>query len=165
MRRAFRVALVFLFFALLSLRGWAQQEVFVPGKGDAGYSVIPNEDSTEKAPSGYEGQTHKLTETSTGNTPTTDSRVFVLKITLGNEIKICPKADGTSEGDGEFSASVEYSDKQGNTGHIAMDAKAKYKGKVGVESKLDPPPAPRSPSRDGQKPGGDGEFNLRTHFH
>ena len=35
----------------------------------------------------------------------------------------------------------------------------------GFESKLDPPPAPRSPSRDVQKPSGDGEFNLRTHFH
>jgi hypothetical protein len=165
MRRAFRAGLAAICFVVFSLASWGQQEVFVPGKGDAGYSLIPSEDSTEKAPSGYEGQTHKYTQTSTGNTPATEGKVFVNKIKLGNEIKICPKADGTSEGDGEFSASVEYSDKQGNTGHIAMDAKAKYKGKVGVESKLDPPPAPRSPSRDGQKPGGDGEFNLRTHFH
>jgi len=30
-----------------------------------------------------------------------------------------------------FAASVEYSDKQANAGHIAMNAKAKYKGKVG----------------------------------
>jgi transposase len=35
----------------------------------------------------------------------------------------------------------------------------------GFESKVDPPPGPRSQSRDGQKPSGDGEFNLRTHFH
>jgi hypothetical protein len=63
----------------------------------------------------------------------------VTKITLGNEIKICPKADGTSEGDGEFSASVQYSDKQGNKGKIAMDAKAKYKGKVGDDALLDGP--------------------------
>jgi hypothetical protein len=139
MRRAFRNSLAVLFFAFVSLQGWGQQEVFVPGKGDAGYSAIPNEDTTEKAPSGYEGQTHKSTQTSTGNTPATDGKVFVLKVTLGNEIKICPKADGTSEGEGEFSASVEYSDKQGNAGHIAMDAKAKYKGRVGDDALLDGP--------------------------
>jgi len=138
MRRAFGNALAVLFFALVSLQGWGQQEVFVPGKDPGGYSISKT-DSTEKAPEGYEGQTHKGTQTSTGNTPATDGRIFVLKTTLSNEIKICPKADGTSEGEGEFSASVEYSDKQGNAGHIAMDAKAKYKGKVGDDALLDGP--------------------------
>jgi hypothetical protein len=139
MRRAFRAVLVAVCFGVFSLQSWSQQEVFVPGKDAAGYSVVPSEDSTEKAPSGYEGQTHKATQTATGNTPATEGKVFVIKITLGNEIKICPKADGTSEGDGEFSASVEYSDKQGNAGQIAMDAKAKYKGKVGDNALLDGP--------------------------
>lgn len=68
MGRAFRAALVALGFILFSLRGWAQQEVFVPGKDAAGYSVVPI-DNTEKAPAGYEGQTHKSTQTSAGNTP------------------------------------------------------------------------------------------------
>ena len=138
MRDAFRVAFVTLCFPLVSVQGWGQQEIFVPGKDPGGYSISKT-DSTEKAPGGYEGQTHKGTQTSTGNTPATDGRVFVLKTTLSNEIKICPKADGTSEGDGEFSASVEYNDKQGNAGHMTMDAKAKYKGKVGDNALLDGP--------------------------
>jgi len=138
MRCAFRAGLSAICFVVFPLASWGQQEVFVPGKDPGGYSISKT-DSTEKAPEGYEGQTHKGTQTSTGNTPATDGRVFVLKTTLSNEIKICPKADGTSEGEGEFSASVEYSDKQGNAGHIAMDAKAKYKGKVGDDALLDGP--------------------------
>lgn len=138
MRRAFRSGLSVLCFALVSLRGWGQQEVFMPGKDAVGYSNVQT-DSTQKAPEGYEGQTHKILATSSGNTPATDGRVFVMKILLSNEIKICPKADGTSEGDGEFSASVKYSDKQGNAGDITMDAKAKYKGKVGDDALLDGP--------------------------
>src|SRR6266478_5833804 len=103
MRCAFRAGLSAICFVVFPLASWGQQEVFVPGKDPGGYSISKT-DSTEKAPEGYEGQTHKGTQTSTGNTPATDGRIFVLKTTLSNEIKICPKADGTSEGEGEFSA-------------------------------------------------------------
>jgi len=55
MRRAVRLALIAVSFVLgfvvFSLRVWGQQEVFVPGKDATGYSVVPSDDSTEKAPS------------------------------------------------------------------------------------------------------------------
>jgi hypothetical protein len=142
MRRAVRLALIAVSFVpgfvVFSLRGWGQQEVFVPGKDATGYSFSKTDDKV-KAPEGYVGDTDKPTQTYTGNTPATDGKVFFMKSTLGNQIKICPKSDGTSEGDGEFSFSVEYSDKQGNAGHVTMDAKAKYKGKVGDNALLDGP--------------------------
>jgi hypothetical protein len=130
MRRAFRNALAVLFLALVSPQSWGQQEMFDPGKDANGYSFSKTDDKVD-APEGYVGGTDKSTQTYTGKTPATAGRVFFMKMTLGNEIKICPQADGTSEGDGEFSFSVEYSDQQGNAGHMTMDAKAKYKGKVG----------------------------------
>jgi hypothetical protein len=138
MCRAFRSGLAVLCFALVAPPGWGEQEVFMPGPNAVGYSNVP-QDTTQKAPEGYEGQTHKLVATSTGNTPATKGRVFVLNLLLSNEIKICPKADGTSEGEGEYSVVEEFSDDQGNAGKIAMDAKAKYKGKVGDDALLDGP--------------------------
>jgi hypothetical protein len=138
MRCAVKFALIAVGFVVSPLPGWPQQQVPVPGTGDPGYSISQT-DSTQEAPEGYEGRTHNLTVTSVGRAPATAGRVFVLKITLGNEIKICPHADGTAEGDGLFTASVEYNDQQGNLGHIAMSAKAKYKGQVGDNGFLDGP--------------------------
>ena len=55
MRRAVRLALIAVSFALgfvvFSLQGWGQQDVFVRGKGEAGYPVVPCDHSTEKVPS------------------------------------------------------------------------------------------------------------------
>jgi len=138
MRRAFRNALAVLFFALASLRGWGQKEMLDPAKDATGYSFSKT-DAKVKAPEGYVGDTDKSTQTYTGKTPATAGRVFFMKLTLGNEIKICPKADGTSEGNGEFSFSLEYSDQQGNAGRMTMDSKATYKGKVGDNALLDGP--------------------------
>jgi hypothetical protein len=138
MRRAFRAVLVALCFALVTVRGWSQQEMFNPWKDETGYSFSKTDDKVD-APEGYVGGTDKSAQTYTGNTPATAGKVFFMKMTLGNEIKICPKADGTSEGEGEFSALLGYSDKQGNAGHMTMDAKAKYKGRVGDNALLDGP--------------------------
>jgi hypothetical protein len=119
------------------LQGWAQQEIHFPGAGD-GYSVS-HIDSSEAAPSGYEGRTQKATITAAGRTPATDGRLFIEKITLSTAVKDCPKADGTAEGDGLFAATLDYSDKQGNAGAMVMSANAKFKGKVGDDGFLDGP--------------------------
>jgi hypothetical protein len=143
MRSAAKFVLVAVSFVVgpvvFSLPGWAQQQVVhVPATGDPNYSFSKTE-SSQDAPSGYEGRTNNSTRTSAGRSPATDGRVFVQKISLGNEIKNCPQADGTAEGDGLFTASVEYNDKQGNRGHIAMTARAKYKGQVGDNALLEGP--------------------------
>ena len=54
MRRVFRPGLAVLCFALVSLRGWGQQEVFVPGKDATGYSFSKT-DAKVDAPEGYVG--------------------------------------------------------------------------------------------------------------
>jgi hypothetical protein len=59
--------------------------------------------------------------------------------TLGNEIKVCPKADGTAEGDGQFSVTVKYTDTKGNAGTVIMRADAKYKGEVGDDAMIHGP--------------------------
>jgi hypothetical protein len=131
------IALSFLLgFAVFPLQGWAQ-EIHFPGAGD-GYSVSQT-DSDQAAPSGYEGRTEKSTITAAGRTPATDGRLFTEKITLSTEVKDCPKADGTAEGDGLFAVTLDYSDKQGNAGAIVMSANAKFKGKVGDDGLLDGP--------------------------
>jgi hypothetical protein len=138
MSRAFRAVLAAVCFGVFSVPSWGQREVFVPGKDATGYWLTKT-DAKVKAPDGYVGETDKPTQTYTGYTPPTAGKVFVMKMTMGNQIKICPKADGTSEGEGEFSFSLRYSDEQGNVGQMTMDAKAKYKGKVGDDALLDGP--------------------------
>ena len=139
MRRVFRAVLAAICFVVFSLASWGQQEVFNAAKDGSGYWLTNKTDNKVKAPAGYVGDTDKSTQTYTGYTPPTAGRVFLMKMTLGNQIKICPKADGTSEGEGEFSFSLKYSDEQGNAGQMTMDAKAKYKGKVGDDALLDGP--------------------------
>jgi hypothetical protein len=139
MRPALRTGLALLCFALASGRSWGQQEVFNAAKDGSGYRLTNKTDDKVKAPAGYVGDTDKSTQTYTGYTPPTAGRVVFMKMTMGNQIKICPKADGTSEGEGEFSFSLRYSDDQGNVGQMTMDAKAKYKGKVGDDALLDGP--------------------------
>ena len=141
MRCAVRFALIAVSFlpgfVVFPLQGRAQ-EIHIPGAGE-GYSISTLDSPSQPAPPGYQGRTDKSTHTAAGRTPATDGRLFITKITLGNEVKDCPKADGTAEGDGVFSVTLDYSDRQGNKGNISMNAIAKYKGKVGDDAMLDGP--------------------------
>lgn len=61
---------------------------------------------------------------------------------LGNQIRTCPQADGTAEGEGVFSLSLESTNAQPNgtdTIHIEMRANARYKGQVGDSGYLEGP--------------------------
>src|SRR6185436_20850229 len=80
----------------------------IPGPSD-GYLITKNE-STRPAPSGYEGRTDISTLTAVGNTPATMGKRIVARFELGNQIKTCPAADGTAEGKGVFSMSIDYTD-------------------------------------------------------
>lgn len=111
-----------------------------PGPGD-GYQIT-RKDSSQAAPSGYEGRTDTSTQTAVGNTPATAGKRYVATFTLGNEIKTCPQADGTAEGDGVFSVTMDYTNAQANsttTTHVKMLAKAKYKGQVGDDAYIKNP--------------------------
>ena len=58
---------------------------------------------------------------------------------LANKIKICPAADGTSEGTGVFSLTLDYTDEQPsgiNRLHIEMKTDGTYKGEVGDDAWL-----------------------------
>jgi hypothetical protein len=77
-----------------------------------------------------------------GNTPATAGKRYVSHFTLGNTVKTCPQADGTVEGEGEFSIGLDYTDAQTSgtsTLHIDMRAIARYRGKVGDNAMLDGP--------------------------
>jgi hypothetical protein len=118
------------------LQGWAADgPIRIPKEGE-GYEITRME-SSRKAPSGYEGRTDYSTQTAVGNTPATMGKRIVSRFVLGNEIKICPKADGTTEGKGVFSMTVDYTDMQPtgtSTLHIEMRAEATYKGEVGDDA-------------------------------
>ncbi len=118
----------------------AQGSIPIPKVGD-GYQITKT-DGGGAAPAGYEGRTDTATETAVGNTPATAGKRVVAKFTLSNQIKTCPQADGTAEGTGLFSVSVDYTDAQANgtsTAHAEMSAKAKYKGQVGDDALLHGP--------------------------
>ena len=111
-----------------------------PAPGD-GYQITKS-DSSQPAPAGYEGRTDTSTQTAVGNTPATAGKRYVATFTLGNEIKTCPLADGTAEGDGVFSMTMDYTNAQANstaTTHVKMLAKAKYKGEVGDDAYIKNP--------------------------
>jgi len=81
-------------------------------------------------------------QTAVGKTPETKGRRIVSTFTLGNQIRTCPHADGTAEGEGVFSVSIDYTDEQANGTskiHIEMDTKGKYKGQVGDNALLQGP--------------------------
>ena len=112
----------------------------IPGPGE-GYEITQTNES-QKAPSGFEGKTDKSTQTAVGNTPATTGKRVVAKFTLGNQVKTCPQADGTTEGEGVFSVTVDSTNAQASgtsTNHIEMRAKAKYKGQVADNAYLDGP--------------------------
>jgi hypothetical protein len=111
-----------------------------PGPGE-GYQITQN-DSTQPAPAGYEGKTDTSTRTAVGNTPATAGKRVVATFKFGNQIKTCPQGDGTAEGDGVFSVTMDRTDAQANgtsTTHTQMLAKAKYKGEVGEDAYIKNP--------------------------
>jgi hypothetical protein len=118
----------------------ADGPVSIPKEGE-GYQISKT-DSSQKAPSGYEGRTDTSTQTAVGNTPATMGKRVVSRFTLSNQIKTCPLADGAAEGEGVFSLTVDSTNAQASetsTVHIVMQAKAKYKGQVNDDAYLDGP--------------------------
>ncbi len=109
----------------------------IPGPGQ-GYEITKS-DSSQPAPNSYEGRTDVSTQTAVGNTPETSGKSVVTHFALGNQIKTCPQLDGTAEGTGVFSISLDSIDAQENgtsKGHTEMRANAKYKGQVGDDGFL-----------------------------
>jgi hypothetical protein len=138
--RAAAGCLLVMVFVISALGSWASAQVQIPGPGQ-GYEITKS-DSSQPAPNGYEGRTEASTQTAVGNTPATAGKSVVTHFTLGNQIKTCPQPDGTAEGTGVFSISLDSTDAQesGTTkGHIEMLANAKYKGEVGDDGFLHGP--------------------------
>lgn len=138
MRCPATIAIVAVCTVVLPLRVSAQKLAWP--KASDGYDITKPPDFGQPAPPGYEGRTDGSTQTAVGNTAATKGKIFVAHFTIGNEIKICPAADGTSEGDGVFSASFDYTDTTTKAAiHVQMRAIATYKGKVGDDALLDGP--------------------------
>ncbi len=140
MRDAATCAMVALGFVVFPLRSWGDGPVSIPGPGQ-GYEINQTSSSVE-APAGYEGQTITTTRTAVGNTPATAGKRVVASYTLGNQIKTCPNADGTAEGTGVFTLTIDSTTaKADGTGqiHIDMRATAKYKGQVADDGYLHDP--------------------------
>lgn len=115
----------------------AQNPIPFPTKAD-GYEITKT-DKEQPAPAGYEGTSDIATETAVGNTPATAGKRVKATFTLSNQIRTCPLADGTAEGTGLFSASIDFTDQKANETnkvHVEMSTKAKYKGQVGDDALL-----------------------------
>jgi len=133
--------LTFACFFVFPASAWCAGEgMSFPGPGE-GYQITQN-DSSQPTPAGYEGKTDISTRTAVGNTPTTAGKRIVATFKFGNQIKTCPQGDGTAEGDGVFSVTMDRTDAQANstsTTHMQMLAKAKYKGQVGDDAYIKNP--------------------------
>ena len=106
MLRASAFTAVSLFFLALPIHTRAATgPIRIPGPNE-GYQITKN-DSSRPAPSGFEGRTDISTLTAVGNTPATMRKRIVARFELGNQIKTCPAADGTAEGKGVFSMSID----------------------------------------------------------
>lgn len=144
MRCTAKFALVALGFVVFPLRGWGAEPspIHIPVRGEPGWTISPPDDTDHPAPSGYEGYTHGASETAVGNTEATRGKRIVARFQFANKIKTCPNANGTAEGDGVFSMSVDSTDTQASgtsTIHIDMRANATYKGQVGDNAYLEGP--------------------------
>ena len=129
------------FIAIPAIAWGGEGGIKFPDPGE-GYQVLPPVDSSQQAPAGYEGRTDTSTRRAVGNTPATAGISFVGIFKLGNQIKTCPTRDGTAEGDGVFSVSLDRIDSRANsqsTIHVQMLAKAKYKGQVGDDAYIKNP--------------------------
>jgi len=74
--------------------------VHIPGPGE-GFEITQT-NSGQPAPKGYEGRTDTSTLAAVGKTPATTGKRVVAHFTLGNQVRTCPQADGTAEGEGTF---------------------------------------------------------------
>ncbi len=137
------LAVVALGFLACPLQSWGQTgPIRIPTKDGEGYRVTRTNVRSERAPAGYAGKTDAETVTAIGNTPATMGKTIVARFMLANKIKICPAADGTSEGTGVFSLSLDYTDDQPsgiNRLHIEMKTDATYKGQVEDDAWLNTP--------------------------
>ena len=139
MLRKSALAVFALGFLACPLQSWSQTgPIPIPRNGE-GYTVTRSNVRSAPAPEGYAGRTDGETQTAVGNTPATTGKTIVTKFLLANKIKICPAADGTSEGTGVLSMSVDYTDQQASGTSrilIEMKAEATYKGEVGDDAWL-----------------------------
>ena len=133
--------LVALSLVVAPLQSWGTDgPMQFPGP-DEGYTITPME-THQMAPEGYEGATDILTETAVGDSPYTQGKRYVIHFTISNRIQTCPDADGTVAGEGTFSVSYDSTEAEadGTThGHIESVAKAKYKGQVGDDARIQNP--------------------------
>jgi len=141
MRYDTRFRTIALFLTLYPVKSWCDSPpVKIPGPNE-GYEITHN-DSSQKAPGGYEGNTDTSIQTAVGNTPATKGKKFVTSFKLENRIKTCPAADGSAEGTGVFSMIMDYTDEQASGTsflHMEMATDAKYKGQVGDDARLQGP--------------------------
>ena len=142
MHRVAGFALVALCTLANPLRASAQySNLEIPTAAD-GYSISTTKETSQNAPAGYSGRIENIDHLAVGREPSVIGRTYKSHFTLANEIRNCPRADGTSEGDGEFTVSGVFTHAVGSTTYsstYAMTAKAKYKGKVGDDGLLDGP--------------------------
>jgi hypothetical protein len=130
--RAYTLTVLGLWCLVFPLTSWAAEPpIRIPKPGE-GYAITKTE-SSQPAPSGYEGRTDTSTLTAVGNTPATMGKRIVARFTLGNQIKTCPAADGAAEGKGTFAISLDYTESASQL-HIDMRADGKYKGEVGDDA-------------------------------
>jgi hypothetical protein len=108
-----------------------------PGEG---YQITQHDDpsSGNQTPAGYTGRTDSGTRTAVGNTPATAGKSYTLRFRLGNQIKTCPEADGTSEGKGVMSATLVVVDGPSRA-TWEMVTNATYRGQVGDDAWLQGP--------------------------
>ncbi len=142
MHRVAGFALVALCSLADPLRASAQySNLEIPTAAD-GYSISTTKETSQEAPAGYSGRIENIDHLAVGREPSVIGRTYKSHFTLANEIRNCPRADGTSEGDGEFTVSGTFTHTVGSTTYsstYAMTAKAKYKGKVGDDGFLEGP--------------------------
>lgn len=133
------LAAVVLGFLAFPLQSWSQTApIRIPREGE-GYTITRSNTRSDPAPEGYAGRSDAETLTAIGNTPATIGKKIVAHFKLANKIKICPAADGTSGGTGEFSLSLQYTDEQPSGTsrfRIEMKTDATYKGEVGDDAWL-----------------------------
>jgi hypothetical protein len=126
---------------VLQLLGRAQgdRQAFIPTAAD-GYSISQTNGPEQQAPAGFQGRTHTSMITALGITPATRGKAVIAHLTFSNKVRTCPDGDGSAEGDGQYTITIDSKDDNANTtDHFVMLAKAKYKGKVNDDAWLEGP--------------------------
>jgi len=129
-------SVLFTGFVVLTLPILGQAPIQIPSD-ETKWDIKRNNDG-HQAPPGYEGRTDTATVTAVGKVPETAGQSIVATMTLANQIRTCPYADGTADGTGEYSMKIKHTN-AGSTVQIEMSMKAKYKGQVGDDALLEGP--------------------------